>query len=124
MAAFGKVVAGQEGRHHVLDGHVVREHRLCPRDLFHLLPRLKVVHEGVRAARYPRRLRVLHVDDHLAGCGLVGDGAPGPELQHVAPKLHLPLQLFGPQRACVHVPAQQWTNNFVAKARRNVKAYF
>ena len=52
------------------------------------------------------RLCVLHVNDHLAGGRLIGQRAPRPELQHVAPQAHLPLQLFGPLRAGLYVPGQ------------------
>jgi hypothetical protein len=53
------------------------------------------------------RLRVLHVNDHLAGRRLIGQRAPRPELQHVAPQAHLPLQLFGPLGAGLYVPGQK-----------------
>jgi hypothetical protein len=54
------------------------------------------------------RLRVLHVNDHLAGRRLIGQRAPRPELQHVAPQAHLALQLFGPLRAGLYVPGQKF----------------
>ena len=55
------------------------------------------------------RLRVLDMDDHLTGGGLVGERAPRLELQDMLAQAHLTLQLLGPLGARLHIPGQKCT---------------
>ena len=55
------------------------------------------------------RLRVLDMDDHLTGGGLVGERAPRLELQDMLAQAHLTLQLLGPLGARLHIPGQKYT---------------
>ena len=52
------------------------------------------------------RLRVLDMDDHLTGGGLVGERAPRLELQDMRAQAHLTLQLLGPAGLSIHIPGE------------------
>ena len=97
---FWKVVTGQEAGHHMLDGHIVSEHWLCPGYFLQHLASAKTFHFGVRAADHSWWLCVLDMNVHLAGGSLVTDWAAGQECQAVLPQHHLPLQLLCPCGLC------------------------
>lgn len=104
MPPLWKVVPGQEACHHMLDGHIVFEHWLCPAYFLQHLSSTKTLNKRVWAADDSWWLCVLDVNGHLAGSCLVGDWAAGCECQAVLSQNHLPLQLFGPCWLCCYIP--------------------